>query len=400
MSERGRSEEPARSTTLTTTAPAPASRVRRMLRSPLLLVGLLVAVTAGLGVLASEGNQNRLDPDSYSPQGAHALGQLLRDSGIEVVVTRDLTTTRRTLVARPDASLLITAPDLLPPDFVAELAETAAATLLVEGAGESVVAATGNSVQPAKPARTKTRDPGCDVRAATNAGRADLGGVAYERVAGDPVFCYDASLARVGTTTLVGNGAPLTNDKLDRHGNAALALGLLGERPTLVWYLPSLGDPALELDDIRRPLSSLISDAWKLAALQLGIGLVVVALWRGRRLGPLVVEPLPVVVRAAESTEGLARLYRRSNARHRAAAELRAAAVRRIAPAFGMSATHPDPRAVTEAVAAHTDRSTAEIGQLLFGAAPDSDAGLLALAEVLDNLENQVRRDDWRKPRG
>lgn len=385
---------------MNTAAVVEASRARGALRSPLVLVGLLVAVTAGLGILASKGNQNRLDPDSYSPQGSHALAQLLRDAGVDVVVARDLTSARRALAAQSNRGLLITVPDLLPPDVVLELADTAGATVLVEGTGPSVVAGTGKAVEPKDEAKVKARDPKCDLPVARNAGRAEAGGIAYERTGDAPVFCYDGSLARVGTTTLLGSGAALTNEKLDRHGNAALALGLLGQRPTLVWFLPTLDDPALALESIQRPLSSLIPDAWKLAALQLGIGLVLIALWRGRRLGRLVVEPLPVIVRAAESTEGLARLYRRSSARHRAAAELRAAAVRRIAPRFGMPATHADPRAVTEAVAAHTGRSTAEVGQLLYGAAPDSDAGLLTLAEVLDSLENDVRTDEWRQTRG
>lgn len=386
--------------TATVVEAAAVPRARRILRSPLLLVGLLLAITAGLGILASKGNQNRLDPDSYSPQGSHALAQLLRESGVTVVVAHDLATTRRALTGPANPALLVAIPDLLAPEFVLELLERASTTVLVEGAGPSVVLGTGKALAPTGEAKVKTRDPGCDLPEARNAGRADLGGVAYERTGGAPVLCYGGTLARVGTTTVLGSGAPLTNDKLDRHGNAALALGLLGQRPTLVWYLPSLEDPALELAKVQRPLSALIPDPWKLAALQLGIGVVLLALWRGRRLGPLVVEPLPVVVRAAESTEGLARLYRRSGARHRAAAELRAAAIRRIAPRFGMSATHPDPRAVTEAVAAHTGHSTAEVGQLLYGSAPDSDAGLLALAEVLDNLESDVRTDDWRQTRG
>ena len=45
--------------------------------------------------------------------------------------------------------------------------------------------------------------------------------------------------------------------------------------------------------------------------------------WRGRRFGPLVVENLPVVVRAGETREGRARLYQRSSARLRAADALR-----------------------------------------------------------------------------
>ncbi len=46
----------------------------------------------------------------------------------------------------------------------------------------------------------------------------------------------------------------------------------------------------------------------------LGMTALVAALWRGRRFGPLAVEPLPVVVRASEATRGRARLYRRARA--------------------------------------------------------------------------------------
>ncbi len=62
--------------------------------------------------------------------------------------------------------------------------------------------------------------------------------------------------------------------------------------------------------------------AW-LVAIQLGVALLLAALWRARRLGPLVTERLPVVVRASETVEGHARLYRSRRARDRVAATLR-----------------------------------------------------------------------------
>ena len=45
-----------------------------------------------------------------------------------------------------------------------------------------------------------------------------------------------------GDTVLLGSPDILLNAELDRHGNASLALQLLGSRPHLVWYLPSLAD--------------------------------------------------------------------------------------------------------------------------------------------------------------
>ncbi len=66
--------------------------------------------------------------------------------------------------------------------------------------------------------------------------------------------------------------------------------------------------------------------------LQLAVAVVLLALWRARRLGPVVPESLPVVVRAAEATEGRGRMYRRAGARDRAAGRLRAATRTRIVP--------------------------------------------------------------------
>ena len=75
--------------------------------------------------------------------------------------------------------------------------------------------------------------------------------------------------------------------------------------------------------------------------------LVLVALgavfWRSRRVGPLVVENLPVVVRASETMEGRARLYERSNSRLHALDALRVGTVARLARTCGLPA-HRDRR--------------------------------------------------------
>ncbi|MCZ9344899.1 DUF4350 domain-containing protein, partial [Streptomyces sp. TRM76130] len=85
-------------------------------------------------------------------------------------------------------------------------------------------------------------------------------------------------------------------------------------RPHLVWYLPSLSDTTAP-DDGERGLFDLLPAGWLWGALQLFLAAAVAALWRARRLGPLVPEELPVAVRASETVEGRARLYRKVNAR-------------------------------------------------------------------------------------
>lgn len=84
----------------------------------------------------------------------------------------------------------------------------------------------------------------------------------------------------------------------------------------------------------------LLPSGWLWGTLQLFVAAALAALWRARRLGPLVPERLPVAIRASETVEGRARLYRKADARDRAALALRSATRIRLAP----SSASPAPR--------------------------------------------------------
>ena len=80
------------------------------------------------------------------------------------------------------------------------------------------------------------------------AGTVDAGVIGYRDMAPTAglATCYARSgsatlvqFAGQSTVTLLGSPTPLRNSRLDAEGNAALALGLLGAHPHLVWYLPS-----------------------------------------------------------------------------------------------------------------------------------------------------------------
>lgn len=139
-------------------------------------------------------------------------------------------------------------------------------------------------------------------------------------------------------------------------------------------------------------LISLIPPGWLWGTLQLALAAALAAIWRGRRFGPLVTEQLPVAIRASESTEGRARLYRSADARDRAAAALRADTRHRIAPLLGMSAQDADsPAVLLPAVAARLGTPGSDPYALLFGPAPADDAALVLLTDQLDALEREVR---------
>jgi hypothetical protein len=122
-----------------------------------------------------------------------------------------------------------------------------------------------------------------------------------------------------------------------------------------------------------------------LVALWLVVVAALAIVWRGRRFGPLVPEPLPVVVRSAETARGRASLYRESGARDRAATVLRAEAVRRLALRLGLSASAPASEVVA-AAAARSGPDAVAVRDLLAGPPPADDLALARLAEALDAL--------------
>jgi hypothetical protein len=368
----------------------------RAIRVPVSALAVLVLVSLVLAVVASRQRGGLLDPGAYDPQGSRALAQLLTAEGVAV---RRVTTLAEVQAIRGEqATLLVARPELVPPDRLAAL-RGAARELVLVAPRPQVLRVLAPAVSFKGTAEVRDRAPGCELPLAVAAGDADLGGSMYT-AADSAALCYTdggrAALVRVGaaqTVTVLGAPAPLTNERLDENGNAALALRLLGQQPQLLWYLPSLSDPALGGGS--RSLTDLLPSSVKLAVVQIGVAVVLLALWRARRLGPVVAEPLPVVVRASETVEGRARLYRRARARDRAADALRTAARARLVARLGL-ARDADPPAVADAVARRTGRSPAQVAAVLYGAPPDdpldNDAALVRLAETLDALEEEVRR--------
>ena len=127
--------------------------------------------------------------------------------------------------------------------------------------------------------------------------------------------------------------------------------------------------------------------------LQLVVAAAALAYWRSRRLGRLVGENLPVKVRAAETVEGHANLYRRAAAHGRAAGLLRSAAARRIAPLLGLPAgpAGRTPATLVGPVAERLGWPAELVHTILAGEAPTTEADLVRLTDQLDHMEQEVR---------
>ncbi|MGV9875813.1 DUF4350 domain-containing protein [Streptomyces cellulosae] len=395
-------------TTEVTPPPTSASPTARQVwtrsRGVALALVLLVVAAVAIAVVRSDARHGRLDPRSADPSGSRAVAELLADRGVDTRVVSTLDEAAD--AAGPDTTLLVAVPDLLTPRQ-----QTRLRTATKNSGGRTVLVASGiasvERLAPgvmADPANSldSTLEPGCDLPAAVRAGSADTGGIRYSSAHPEADECYRSqrlpTLLRIpapsgdGDTVLLGAPDILLNHRLDEHGNASLALQLLGSRPHLVWYLPTPADATAGSED-EKSFFDLLPSGWLWGTLQLFVAAALAALWRARRLGPLVPEKLPVAIRASETVEGRARLYRKADARDRAALALRSATRIRLAPLVGVPGTQAhSPEALLPALSARLDGDGPSLRTLLFGPPPGDDAALIRLADQLDALERQVRR--------
>jgi len=382
----------------------------RRWRAPAATVVLILVGGAVIAMLtAGPAATGRLDPRDVGPAGTHALAALLAGQGKHV--SRAETVAAALAGSRVAGTVVVIAdPGQLASASLPRLA-AAPADLLIIAPGRDALAALAPGVTRAAVADVASYPPRCSWPGARLAGPADMGGLLLRPPTRGGWRCYP--VGRAGTKpsagasppagyasliryrrggriiTVLGTGTPLTNLDLGNNGNAALALNLLASDSRIVWLMPG---PALGAGAGAGSVYSLVPRPVYLVIAEIAVALVLAALWRMRRFGPLVFEPLPVVVRASETAEGHGRLYRSRRARDRAAAALRAASVTRITTRTGLPPTAP-PEAICRELARRTGRGEGQIRAMLFGPVPGDDAGLVKLANDLDTLEGQVLTD-------
>jgi hypothetical protein len=361
-------------------------RTARWMVLALVLIAVVAFVTTYLTAPRPGG---RMDPAATSSDGAHALVTLLREHGVEVVVADDIAAVER--AARPGTLVLtVQTFHLVDDDVPRRLAAVPGDRLVVEP-----VSRTREILAPEvrrDAAGSFGGPPDCDLREATRAGDVQLGASDTFEASGDvPVTrCYEGAVVRYTdagrTVTVVGTADFMTNSGLLKQGNAALAMNLAGTQPRVIWYAPQRTEGE---SSGGATISDLIPGHVKWIVFQLCLVVLLLALWKGRRVGPLVAEQLPVVVRASETVEGRGRLYRSRRASDRAADALRTAMLQRLLPRLGLG-PNADPPAIVQTVVQRIDQDPEFVRYALFGPPPATDADLVNLAHALDNIERQV----------
>lgn len=376
-----------------TTSTATSPRLRDRWRTwAWVLAALAGIVVTALLVTKTPRPEGYLDPDAVTQRGGHALAQLLRDRG--VTVTRATTISEVREAMRPGSQLMVLDNGNITDEILDALVELPGDRLLLTpfSATRERLA---SQVRITSYQGDEIAEPHCDLREAQRARVIQTYiGPTYTFTTPGPgqVSCYAGTLVRYQdgnrTITVLGDDTPLTNVQLAKQGNAALAMNLAGRSSHLVWYVPER--PKVGTSAQPKSMGDLIPDQVSMAIWQLCIVVLLLAIWRGRRLGPVVAEKLPVIVRASETTEGRGRLYRSRRARDLASDSLREAARYRIVRRLGLPVDET-PQVVTTAVAQRISRNPKEIHHVLFGPVPSDDQQLTNLAQQLDIIERQVR---------
>ncbi|MGZ4599681.1 MAG: DUF4350 domain-containing protein [Oryzihumus sp.] len=367
-------------------------------------IGLLILLAAVvLTVLTGTSAENAapLDPDNAGPGGARALAEVLQQHGVRVDVVRS---EAELLDAGVDAgtTVLVTSTASLSRTTTAHLGRHArrASSIVLLDPGQDVTEGLGLPVDVRAGPVWDAVPAGCD-EPSLGRGLEISGGdrvylprhyfppsvsTCFADLGGGVMASVDASASHP-RVVLLGSPEALANRSILRADNAAIALRLTGGTDHVLWYVAS------DLDvPVTDPTSlDALLPRWLGPGLVLGASAVLaLVLWRGRRLGRLVVEPLPAVVSATETTRSRSRMYRKAGDRTRAAAVLQAGTRNRLTAYLGLP-RGTDPATLAAAVAAVTGRRTDEVGAALTRP-PADDSSLIALGQLLAVLEKEVRR--------
>jgi hypothetical protein len=360
-----------------------------------LVFALGVALTI-MSQLSPRGDAVPLSTRNAAPEGARAAAEILANQGVAVRQTDKFETTVSALDGASEGGgttlLLYDRNGYLDRAQLQQL-QQAAGRLVVVTPRLITLSALGGDIRPAGvvPAAVHTLDPGCQLEDPAIAGAVTAesaylykaGRVCYEPAEGFGglyATSDDGRLVVLGSTQVISNGL------LDENGNAALVLRTLGSTDSLIWYLPGIADVTAAgapktLDELAPPWVAFLGPWLALVA-------VLAMFWRGRRLGPLVFEPLPVVVKAVETAEGRARLYHDAHAVDRATDSLRAGTLVRLAK-FLRLGPDAESTAIVNAAARHLGRTPEETARVLDGR-PRTESELVHWAQQLDTLEKEV----------
>jgi hypothetical protein len=366
---------------------AGGARSRMARRLALAIVAVSVLVLSALLIGPGDGDPP-LDPDSTEEDGLRGLVELLEQVDVRVEVSLALPEDPETVVFVPV--------DRLNEERREELGDW------VEGGGRLVVGGVDSPLHELQPGEqgpatafggATGAEPECEVLDVVDeVVQATWIGLEVPSE-GDACFPIGEESAWLvtrevgdGELTALGSAEPFTNGRLDEADNVVLAAALLAPAPGE--RLQIVPRPPPEERDIG-PLDLIGTQVW--VAIGVGVAaLLLLVLWRARRLGQPVAEQLPPVVPSAELARSVAGLLQRADDRDAAADRLRAGVRRDVAYGLG-TGPDEDPRRLVELLVDRTDVAREDAERALLDGHVDTDDTLIAVAAAAGRSRAALR---------
>ena len=358
-------------------------------------------------MIRSGAQHGRLDPRSADPYGSRAVAELLADRGVStrVVTTLDEARSRGRPRHHPPGRRPgpADAPPADPPARGDRELRRPHRPRRPRRPRPSSTLAPGVTADPAL-SLDSTLAPGCDLPAARRAGSADTGGIRYttarlrrrhvlpQRTACPPCVRVPAAVRERRHRRPRRPRHP--PQRPPRRAGQRLPRPPTPRLPPPSGLVPPLARPTTRPPTPGdRSFFDLLPSGWLWGTLQLFIAAALAALWRARRLGPLVPEDSPW--RSAPPKPSKAAPA--STARPTPATARPPLFAPPPAPASPPSSASPSPRRTRPRPCSPPCPPTSHgdgqaLHALLFGPPPGDDAALIALADQLDALEREVRR--------
>lgn len=371
-------------------------RVAKWRTLAILIVSVLVFGFL-ISVIRPGGSTVPMHPNNAEPGGAMAVTQILKNHGVKIRQTGSAS--QAASWANSNTTVFIYDTFVVDSQLYKNMLDRGANLVIVEPTSNTIneldipiTSATqkhGNDAYDLVPAN-------CESEHAQAANQVWGGTSGFELTDGsDATLCFSRdevgpyAESADGRVSLFAKPTFFTNENLAVGGHAALTLRALGQRENVVWLIPSLSQNSAFDDDEEVSMFDFLPPWFNAVFILFVFAALTIAIWRGRRMGRLVTEPLPVVVRGAESTVGLGNMYRRSAAVSHAGDALRAGTALRCAQRLGVAPTASG-KEVTSAIAHAINRPYEEVAALLLGGSPRTETDLIDLAQQLDRLESEV----------
>ena len=345
---------------------------------------LLIIVSTSI----SKSVDTAYDPNSTAPDGTKAAFLTLQQLGMNVS-TGPKITGNTIIVFRDD----FTEKQL---DDLAEWVRTGG-TLILTDPGSSL--ASGKFAD--APAAINNRlTPKCSAPWARGVTSVDISGTTSPSLleatdgstgcfpAGTNGFLAVQSDNELGTVVEVFTPEIFTNAEIGKADNAVLLANLVDARKGSSVSIMT-ADTSAAPESGNQGLLSLVPSSLEQALIQLMIAVLVLALWKGRRLGRLVTEPQPVELPASSLVLAVGELLQQAGQANGAGKVLRRDLRRRLAQLIGVSSEVP-PGVLAQIVSRRTGIDERRLAQALIDAPIGSGESLLALAQTIEDVHREV----------